>query len=118
MQRDATTIWRRLEAEKDAGTSHRQPSASHALTHRQASTELLESLALAEAVAAVLRGLQVVAEDTNRPSSMLPTRLRVPQLRRLQHLRRICPEWTRCEDMDEAVRVLCDYTLVEVDATL
>jgi hypothetical protein len=113
MQRDATTLWRLL-----AGTSHTQPSASHALTHRQASTELLESSALAEALAAVLRGLQVVAEDTNRPSSMLPARLLVPQLRRLQHLRRLCPERTLCEDMDEAVRVLCDYTLIEVDATL
>jgi hypothetical protein len=64
-QRDATTLWRRLEEERDAGTSHTQPSASHAITHRQASTKLLESLALAEAVAGVLRGLQVVAEDTN-----------------------------------------------------
>ena len=118
MQRDAKTLWRRFEADKDVGTSHRQPSALNALTHRQASTELLESSALAEAVAAVLRGLQVVAEDTKRPSSMLPARLRVLQLGRLQHLRRLYPERTLCEDIDKVVRALCDYTLVEVNATL
>jgi hypothetical protein len=84
--------------------------ASCCVCSHQASTELLESSALAEAVA--------VAEHTNRPSSMLPARLRVPQLRRLQHLRRLCPERTLCEDMDETVQVLCDYTLVEADATL
>ena len=99
MQRDAKTLWRQLEAEKDAGTAHRHPSASHALTHRQVSTELLESSALVEADAVVLRGLQVVAEDTNRPLSMLPARLRVPQPGRLQHLRRLYPERTLCEDI-------------------
>jgi hypothetical protein len=101
-QRDATTLWLRLE-EQDEGAS-REPSVSHALTHRQASADLSTSStssASAEPAAAVAHGLQVVAEGTN-PTVEYASRYPVAcsQLTRLQHRRRPRPERTPREDMD------------------
>jgi hypothetical protein len=97
-QRDATILRLGLE-EQDEGTSRRQPSVSHALTHRQAATEISTSStsstssASAEPAAAVAHGLEVVAESTN-PTVEYASRCSFArsQLTRLQYRRRQWPE--------------------------
>ena len=85
-----------------------QPSASHALTYRQAATEcstLLASSASATPAATAAYGLQGVAEGTN-PTVKYASRARSrnQHLTRLQYCCRPWSEWTPRENMDDERR--------------